>query len=160
MRKERQKKWNGHVRLSRLSPLPPSALPWLKPTDRWKATGRVFPLHSPQWTDCRRLWLKKCLSSDRNSNPNLIQAAAPDLSLRQNGGFAVAYNPNLSAFGWSLSLAFEVLRKMGLHKGKDFRFQIPRLVVNDVERKRTRCTVSLQGSLADLKHHAHLLIIQ
>ena len=49
---------------------------------------------------------------------------------------------------------------MGFHKGKDFRFQIPRLVVNDMERKRTRCTVSLQGSLADLKHQAHLLVIQ
>lgn len=143
MVKERGKKWNSHVRLSRLSPLPPSALPWLKPTDRWKATGRVTPLHSPQWTEYRPLWQERRLSSDRNSNPNLIQAAAPDLSLRQNGGIAVAYNPNLRVFGRSFPFSFEVLRKMGFHKGKDFRFQIPRLVVNDVERKRTRCPITL-----------------
>ena len=61
------------------------------------------------------------------------------MSLRQNGGFAVAYNPKLRVFGRSFPFSFEILRKMGFHKGKDFRFQIPRLVVNDVERKRTRC---------------------
>lgn len=160
MVKERGKKWNSHVRLSRLSPLPPSALPWLKPTDRWKATGRVTPLHSPQWMEYRPLWQERRLSSDRNSNPNLIQAAAPDLSLRQNGGIAVAYNPNLRVFGRSFPFSFEVLRKMGFHKGKDFRFQIPRLVVNDVERKRTRCPITLQGTLADLEHQADLLVIQ
>ena len=86
--------------------------------------------------------------------------AAPDLSLRQNGGFAVAYNPKLRVFGRSLPLAFEVLRKVGLHKGKDFRFQIPRLVVNDVERKCTRCPITLQGALADLEHQTNLLVIQ
>ena len=139
---------------------PPSALSWLKPTDRWKATGRVTPLHSPQWTEYRPLWQERRLSSDRNSNPNLIQAAAPDLSLRQNGGIAVAYNPNLRVFGRSFPFSFEVLRKMGFHKGKDFRFQIPRLVVNDVERKRTRCPITLQGTLADLEHQADLLVIK
>lgn len=92
------------------------------------------------------------LSSHSNSSPRLV--------ITTNGGFAVVYNPKLSAFGWSLPLAFEVLRKMGLHKGKDFRFQIPRLVVNDVERKRTRCPITLQGTLADLKHQAYLLVIQ
>ena len=49
---------------------------------------------------------------------------------------------------------------MGFHKGKDFRFQIPRLVVNDVERKRTRRPITLQGTLADLEHQADLLVIQ
>ena len=163
MAKERRKNWNGHVRLSRLSPPPPSAPLRLKPTDRWKAAGRVSPLHSPLWTDCRRLWQKRCSLSDRKYNLQCyhhIQTAAPDLSLRQNGGFAVAYNPKLRVFGRSLPLAFEVLRKVGLHKGKDFRFQIPRLVVNDVERKCTRCPITLQGALADLEHQTNLLVIQ
>lgn len=82
------------------------------------------------------------------------------MSLRQNGGFAVAYNPKLRVFGRSFPFSFEILRKMGFHKGKDFRFQIPRLVVNDVERKRTRCPITLQGTLADLEHQADLLVIQ
>ena len=65
MAKERRKNWNGHVRLSRLSPPPPSAPLRLKPTDRWKAAGRVSPLHSPLWTDCRCLWRKRRSLSDR-----------------------------------------------------------------------------------------------
>ena len=130
-------------------------------TDRpLESNGQSNPLHSPQWTEYRPLWQERRLSSDRNSNPNLIQAAAPDLSLRQNGGIAVAYNPNLRVFGRSFPFSFEVLRKMGFHKGKDFRFQIPRLVVNDVERKRTRCPITLQGTLADLEHQADLLVIK
>ena len=82
------------------------------------------------------------------------------MSLRQNGGFAVAFNPKLRVFGRSFPFSFEILRKMGFHKGKDFRFQIPRLVVNDVERKRTRCPITLQSTLTDLEHQADLLVIQ
>ena len=74
--------------------------------------------------------------------------------------FAVAYNPKLRVFGRSFPFSFEILRKMSFHKGKDFRFQIPRLVVNDVERKCTRCPITLQGTLADLEHQADLLVIQ
>ena len=44
---------------------PPSAPLRLKLTDRWKAAGRVSPLHNPLWTDCRRLWRKRRSLSDR-----------------------------------------------------------------------------------------------
>ena len=49
---------------------------------------------------------------------------------------------------------------MMLHKGGYLRFQIPRLVIDDMERERTRISVTLQGSLADLQHHTDFLIVQ
>ena len=49
---------------------------------------------------------------------------------------------------------------MVLHKGGYLRFKIPRLVVDDMEWERSRIPVTLQGSLADLQHHADLLIVQ
>lgn len=61
---------------------------------------------------------------------------------------------------FSLTLPFHVLGEMVLHKGGYLRFQIPCFVIDDVERERSRIPVTLQGSLADLQHHADFLIVQ
>ena len=61
---------------------------------------------------------------------------------------------------FSLAFPFHVLGEMVFHKGGYLRFQIPRFVIDDMERERSRISVTLQGSLADLQHHTDLLIIQ
>lgn len=61
---------------------------------------------------------------------------------------------------FSLAFPFHVLGEMVLHKGGYLRLQIPRFMIDDMERERSRIPITLQGSFADLQHHADLLIVQ
>lgn len=46
------------------------------------------------------------------------------------------YNPKLRVLGSSLSPPFHVLGEMMFYKGGYLRFQIPRFVIDDMERER------------------------